>query len=97
MKHLKTRTTEVRDIEFVACDFCGGSKHREWEVRCRSSRFEGSWYMEDAGALTLSSGINYPECGDGVRWDLDICPRCFETKIVPLALPERQTPETWNY
>lgn len=102
MKHERTvsKTQEVSEVVSVECDFCGS--HRppfgRWPADRSTAKYEdGNYYREEADRLRLSRGTHFPEGGSGEAWDLDICPACFEQKILPLALEDRRAPRDWDW
>lgn len=98
----QTVTEERENHRFlgVECDFCGvrTNEREEWPPESRSSRWHGGpCYREEAESLELKCGDSYPEGGSGAVYELDICPRCFEQKILPLALESRRAPREYEF
>jgi hypothetical protein len=77
MKHYekKTITQEYNTVVKTTCDLCG--------------TIEGSkdWLQEhyDYNDVTVSHehGSRFPEGGHGEELKLDICPKCFTSKVLP--------------
>lgn len=61
------------------CDFCGR--------KARNSEWSDSTYDVNNTAVTMSikheSGESYPSGGRTVERSVDMCPACFESKLVP--------------
>lgn len=89
MKHYKTvqvpaTTKQVED--YVTCDFC--------EAKLEQTTFE----IHEA-KVSLRHGSNFPEGSEGVETSYDICPKCFEEKLVPWARSQGIEPqvEEWEW
>lgn len=64
----KTITTVVR--EWITCDMCNS------EVK------KGPFDIREGQAL-LRIGSSYPECGSVTETQVDLCEKCFLSKLVP--------------
>lgn len=60
----------------VVCDICGQKSIYTW-----------SWKTDNYDATDIEimhrTGNNYPEGGSGTKFECDICPECFQNKLVP--------------
>lgn len=86
MKIYETRKEikEITHTELVQrkCDLCGFASNygsvEEWK---------GGDYRINETIIQITvryrDGVNYPECGDGSLYDIDICPKCFKEKLIP--------------
>lgn len=75
MKHQKTievpaETKVVTD--FITCDIC----HEKIKGAISS-------YGVNKVEIRYKYGNEYPEGGDGEEVEMDMCPKCFETRLVP--------------
>ena len=80
MKHYKEVPKTGTETIFVrmTCDLCGAvsTSHTNWnsgETGYEVSETEISW----------NNGVNYPEGGYGTEIKVDLCPNCFEKKLIP--------------
>jgi len=89
-KEKQTKTVDVTVMEFVKCDFCGE------EVPCPDANTGGIWSNEVDWStrggfeiceteISFSEGESYPEGGSKTTLSFDICPKCFEEKLIPWA------------
>lgn len=77
MRTVVTVKSERSVVESIKCDICGKiSKGWDWST----SAFEVG-----RTEVTMKTGEQYPECGHGKEIELDICPDCFITKLVPFV------------
>jgi hypothetical protein len=79
MKIYKKTTKTVEEINEILCDICKAKKYRDgWGTsESMSERYDD---------VTIQHNItdtSYPEGGSGSTLELDICPKCFVTKILP--------------
>lgn len=62
-------------VEFI-CDICG-----------RKGELDGGWERSYTGVedvtIEYQSGSRYPEGADITYHEIDMCPKCFEEKLVP--------------
>lgn len=79
MKHYETVTSPPREIRVedgLSCDICG-----------RRSRRSGNWADNDFDVreteVCFSTGYRYPEGGVVTYHEVDLCPDCFEDKLIP--------------
>jgi hypothetical protein len=67
-------------VSSVTCDICKKEYNGDF------------WDREPYSALDttveLKIGSCYPEGGSGEYFTFDICPKCFETKLIPLLKRE---------
>ncbi len=65
-------------VDCYACDLCG-----------QKTRFkDGNWHEDsnfgrDYIEIRREHGVVYPEGGDTTVRTFDLCPKCFEKKLVP--------------
>lgn len=86
MKTYETKTVpavpakEVQVCTGRTCDLCGKKAWSgdDWKPGCYD-------VLETDVTVTVKKreGVNYPEHHDVEEWDIDLCPDCFETKLVP--------------
>ena len=78
MKHTKKvvvpeTTREV--LDFIVCDLC------------EEKAFGGDWaegsYRVSRTSVSMEDGDSYPEGGNIIKTSYDICPECFENKLMP--------------
>ena len=88
MKTYKKKMVRVEDEVF--CDLCK-EEIRSDNEKIRSDKFKE--ISEPSGYETVEfyfyhyvAAYSYPECRGGEKLDLDvdICPKCFEAKVVPV-------------
>lgn len=71
----KTVTKEETFLEKMNCDLCGSVVLKEdWST----GRFD-----TEETVISMKQGSSYPEGASGVETTFDICPDCFETKLIP--------------
>ena len=83
---LKTRT----------CDLCGKSSSREeWESRSIYAVNE----TEIVVVVRQKDGACYPDNGSGKKYEVDLCPRCFKSKLIPWLISQGATikREEWDW
>lgn len=75
----------TRDVlDFMKCELCERTSHNEqWSP--------GSYEVTEPD-VSLRIGTNYPEGGSTETTILDICPTCFEEKLVPWFESQGGTP-----
>ena len=76
----KPKTIEQRQVlDEISCDLCGKTgKDEAWE----SSVWEVA-ESEIEIEVRYKYGSSYPEGGSGKKYNVDICPDCFKTKLIP--------------
>jgi len=71
----KIATTEREVFQGILCDICG------------SETVRGTWafdpYSIDEVTIKHRCGSNFPEGGMGQEIEVDLCPECFDDKLVP--------------
>lgn len=66
--------TEEKLVE-IRCDLCNSiATNGDWN--------KSNWGVEEI-EISYRGGNAYPECGDGVSYSIDLCPKCFKEKLVP--------------
>jgi hypothetical protein len=71
-------------FDYLKCDLCGTISH--------DSRWSSRQYEVTQPEVTLRVGDNYPEGGNTKETILDICPDCFEKKLIPWFKSQGGTP-----
>lgn len=79
MKTYKTITEPQRQVKVedkIVCDLCGkqGEDGHDWK--------RGLYDVAET-TVQLRNGTRFPEGADITEYDLDICPECFEDKLIP--------------
>lgn len=100
MKKYKTVKETRQTSKFVeqTCDICGYvCKYQDWDndPNQNTNEFSSSYFDTDV-EIKYRYGINYPEGGHGFEYNLDVCPKCFIEKIVPL-LKTNKEPNKWDW
>jgi hypothetical protein len=75
MVHVPARDVEV--VSHRVCDFPGCGQR---------TTPRGSYEIDKCEvkiSVTHKEGSNYPEGGSGTELEIDICPECFTTKLLP--------------
>ena len=72
----------------VLCDMCGVKQGwRDWS---------SSYYQIDETKVSIKIehgiGTSYPEGGSCTTQEWDICPSCFETKLIPFLKSQKCVP-----
>jgi hypothetical protein len=71
-------------LDYLKCDLCGATTHNyDWSP---------GQYDVTKPEVTLRIGSNYPEGGNHTETILDICPDCFEKKLIPWFKSQGGTP-----
>ena len=75
--------TETRVVG-LKCDLCGAESGGRlgW----------GHGYDFDEVVIYRKYGTRYPECGNETEIRVDLCPKCFTTKLLPLLRDLGVTP-----
>jgi hypothetical protein len=85
----KTRkiTKNETYIESVSCDICGVAKEY-WEINHGNvNETEVSW----------EQGYRYPDGSSTTKLEYDICPKCFESVLMPWLLGFEAVPSKTEY
>lgn len=75
MKLYKTQISEYTVLDKMVCDVCGKESISDnWDTK-----------LYDVADTTVSYifGKSYPDDHHEIELFLDICPECFQTKLVP--------------
>lgn len=80
------RTTETTPVTIqqetikATCDLCG-------RAATRSTPIENAWDRESFEVadteIRCRTGKSYPDSGGGLEWIVDLCPQCFQERLVP--------------
>lgn len=65
---------EHQQLVSITCDLCQTVTARNWRE---------DHYDAVETNVRLRTGYNWPEGGSGETTTIDICPKCFETKLIP--------------
>lgn len=92
MRHMKvvqvpaTPAREAMTLDRVTCDFCGEA-------------IAPDVYDAEKVVVSHKTGENFPTGGSGRLVSLDICGRCFDTKLVPWAAAQGAVATTteWDW
>lgn len=74
----------------IKCDLCGKTTNNEWlKDSYDATETEVRW----------KTGENYPSGGSGETTTIDICPDCFETKLIPWVKEQGGEPtvKEWDW
>ncbi len=85
------KVTETKEVDRVVehrCDICGESVET-WESEEQFKATVGAeprGYNDNASPdVSLSMSTGYPEFRSETKWTVDVCPRCFVTKLIPFV------------
>lgn len=87
MREYKTVTYEHRKLEKVQCDLCKQTNNSlNWSKR--------PFDLDKTVTILHESGRNrYPEGGgEATLTEIDICPNCFTTKLLPWLVSQSVNP-----
>jgi hypothetical protein len=91
----KTITKEVEELQETKCDLCGKiAKCGHWESSC--------WDVNDVEldiSIVNKTGKSYPETSWGTTYMVDMCPECFQKKLIPWLESQGATilEREWDY
>lgn len=93
MRAYRTEVTPAREHEVcssIQCDLCGKTTARQWK--------DGAFDATET-EVRWKTGSSYPEGGYGEETEIDICPECFETKLIPWVRSKGGEPTTkeWDW
>jgi len=78
-KTVEVPATTRQQLISRKCDLCGTeSKYADWGA--------GRYEVEETEIKVIVScrtGTEYPECGSGTEYEIDLCPKCFKDRLVP--------------
>lgn len=79
------RTSTYTAQVAIICDSCGAQspKYDGWDP---------GYYNEERYKVSAKTGYSYPEGGQLQQTQLDFCPHCYETKVVPFLNTILQKP-----
>ena len=91
-KIVKIPATEKVCTDYFKCDLCGDTTndHQNWNGQSTYSIDETIIKM----IVTRRSGDYYPDGGNSTTTYLDICPRCFDTRLIPWFKEQGGKPRT---
>jgi hypothetical protein len=61
-------------LKEIKCDLCGKTTKNEWKTE---------YYDAFESEIKMKTGDNYPDGGAGELVEIDICPDCFTSKLIP--------------
>lgn len=79
-------------VEFTVCDIC--------KKQYKGENWERGNYSALETTVLLKTGSSFPEGGSGEETEFDICPKCFETRLIPLLKREFDATPTitdWDF
>jgi hypothetical protein len=93
MKTYETHTRPASTYEVHAetrCDICGKTTRKKWKDGC---------FDAVETEVRFKKGSDYPEGGMGTETTIDICPECFESKLIPWVKSHGGQPTTkeWDW
>lgn len=99
MKNYETREVVRKEsnITTIVCDFCKAEREYGYAWKEVFDTERASHYQEETEPLVFKIGEYFPEYGEGRQWELDICPKCFGEKILPLVITEAKNGSEWDY
>jgi hypothetical protein len=79
----------------VVCDLCG---RKGGKYSCHSVEWEGG-YQKSETEIRWSWGDCFPEGSGGEEYNIQICPSCFEIKLLPWLKEQgaQVKEEEWGY
>lgn len=100
MKIYETRTPEPKPYRALVkrtCDLCRKeSRGGETEWDCATYEINET---EITIKIAQKDGASYPEGGSGTKYDIDICPDCFNNKLIPWLISQGANikQEDWDW
>ena len=93
MKTYETRQRPSSTYEALVetkCDLCGKTTKSNWK--------DGSFDATET-EIRMKTGSSYPEGGSGEETEIDICPDCFTSKLIPWVQSQGGEPTTkeWDW
>jgi len=81
-------------LALVCCDLCG----KELKFPHADCNWGNRFDVQEVSVF-YKDGANYPEGGSGTTTSFDVCPGCFENKLVPWLAEQGATPieEEWDW
>jgi len=83
MRQFKTvvvPATTRKECTHLTCDLCGvaSKNHQDWRTS-----WSDAAETEVRVTVRLNNGSRYPDNGSGTECEVDICPKCFQEKLIP--------------
>lgn len=93
MKTYETRQRPSSTYEALVetkCDLCGKTTKSSWK--------DGTFDATET-EIRMKTGSSYPEGGSGEETEIDICPECFTSKLIPWVQSQGGEPTTkeWDW
>jgi hypothetical protein len=87
---IKVPETIRKVQQYIECDLC--KKHH-------TNNWKESIYDDVEVEICLRIGRSYPDGGSGENISFDICPDCFNTKLIPWMKSQGVEPEMkeWDW
>ena len=87
MKQVEIPSKVVTVVDKTVCDLC------KMEIPN-----EGRFVVDEV-TVQYKTGNSYPEGGSGETLSVDLCPRCFEERLIPWLESQGAKPETieWDW
>ena len=83
-------------VKLRKCDLCGKeSKGEKWQARSCYEVNETEISIE----VRQKEGSSCPDGGSGTKYEIDLCPNCFKTKLIPWLKSQGATiqEEEWDW
>lgn len=81
-KKVMVPAREEERVSAVVCDICKHSNHMASDNHCGGVEWGGTFDVAEVN-ISIKEGSQYPESGSGTLISFDVCPRCFQEKLVP--------------
>lgn len=96
MKHKKLITIPEKQEErvvTVTCDLCGAEGKPNYE----GADWTTESYSTNETHVRWKKGSSYPEGGSGEQYDVHVCPKCFEERLLPWLRTQGAAPIAEEY
>ena len=91
----KPRTGTYEELVETKCDLCG--------IEAKAGNWDSSSYgineTEIEVKIKQRKGEAFPECGHGTEFMVDMCPDCFQNKLIPWLISQGAeiTQRNWEW
>ncbi len=76
MKEYETVTVTEKSLKNLKCDLCG-------KLSFKSDNWSDDAYYSQEVTIESDSRSTYPEDNEGHKQSIDLCPDCFEDRLIP--------------